>query len=567
MKFEKLANTSIYMIISHLLTNENETHKRLIFLLGFMILAGVLEVVSIGLVIPFIGIVTGAKSGIIFGIDSNKLGMISDVKLIFLIFVSFTLVASFFRIILVKKISQISFSMGNNLGELLYANLINQKYEFIKYEKSSDLIVGLSKRVDDFVYLGVMPMLTIASSIIIGAFIIGTVLIIDYKVALFISIPFILIYITIIQKIKKEIVSSGEVIERSSRKILELLQETHKNIREIILENIGLTYKKNYTDLDRNVRDNQVSINVYANSPRFIIEAFGMVFIAIAAYLMKGNIDAISILAAMALAAQRLLPIMQQSYNAFINLKGGNESLRIVEKYLKLKSDTFVETSIKPGFIKVSLDSVSLKKGGVEILKNISLDIVKGNKIAFIGESGSGKSSLVELIIGLTEPTSGVIKVNGSIDPHNNRGWWSHLAYLSQDVYLTDSTILENITLSKSYDESILDNAIEKSKLDKFIKTLKDGIHSKTGENGVNLSGGQRQRIALARAIYKGRDILILDEPTSALDPQTEKEIYETVLSLGGDQTVIFITHNTEYLSKFDATYELISGVLKRNNG
>jgi len=193
-------------------------------------------------------------------------------------------------------------------------------------------------------------------------------------------------------------------------------------------------------------------------------------------------------------------------------------------------------------------------------LKNINFDIERGEKIGIFGSSGGGKTTFLNLLLGLLEPTEGDIFVNGvRIKTHDTRS--DYFAYLPQDVFLLTDTIKKNICLYEDKpDIDLLASAIANAKLDKVISSLNHGLETNIEENGTNLSGGQKQRIAFARAFYLNRNIIILDESTSALDPQNQTEIVDYLISLNDDVTIIFVSHNQDVLNRLDRVYEISNG-------
>jgi len=199
-------------------------------------------------------------------------------------------------------------------------------------------------------------------------------------------------------------------------------------------------------------------------------------------------------------------------------------------------------------------------KNGIPVLKDVSVKISKGQIIGIIGESGSGKSTFVDLLIGLHKPTSGEVFIDGNQNFQLKQSWRNNIGYVSQTIYLTDDTIKNNIALGVSEDKINtvrINQLIKDVQLEEFIKTLELGFDTKVGERGVQLSGGQRQRIGIARALYNQPEILVLDEATSALDSETEKEVMESINNLKRDKTIIMIAHRMTTLSNCSEVYEV----------
>ena len=197
----------------------------------------------------------------------------------------------------------------------------------------------------------------------------------------------------------------------------------------------------------------------------------------------------------------------------------------------------------------------------------MNLNIKSGQTIGIIGESGSGKSTFVDLLVGLHKPISGNILIDGIDGLQMTQTWRNKIGYVSQTIYLTDDSILNNIALGvpdNMIDLSLINKILAQVQLEKFVNSLEKGINTRVGERGVQLSGGQKQRIGLARALYNKPEVLILDEATSALDNLTEKGVMDSVKNLRGDITKIIIAHRLSTLNECDVIYELLDKQLKK---
>jgi ATP-binding cassette subfamily B protein len=295
------------------------------------------------------------------------------------------------------------------------------------------------------------------------------------------------------------------------------------------------------------------------------MEAIGMGLIAILAYFMtqqqNGISTAIPILGALALGAQRLLPTLQQAYSSYSAIQGSKSSIQDVLDLLNqpLPIHATQNQSLEIPFKKeITLNNISFRysKNTPWVLKNINLKITKGMRIGFIGSTGSGKSTLLDIIMGLLEPTKGEVVVDNHVITISNRQvWQKHIAHVPQSIYLSDSTIEENIAFGISRDEintKRVEKSIKQAKIDELISESMGNYQTIVGEQGIRLSGGQRQRIGIARALYKQADILVLDEATSALDNDTEFEVMKELSGLKKDLTVLIIAHRLSTLKGCD---------------
>jgi ATP-binding cassette subfamily B protein len=385
------------------------------------------------------------------------------------------------------------------------------------------------------------------------------------------------IYIVITFIVKKKLRSEGEKVSRQSVQVIKALQEGLGGIRDVLIDGTQEVYCKVYSTADRTFRSSQANIGILGSSPRFAIEALGTVLIAILAYFLasrpEGINEAIPLLGALTLGAQRLLPILQQSYSSWSGLKGG-ESL--VRDALDLLDQPLPEHSkgiaIEPISFNsfITLENLSYKFAGHDkaVLDRLNFIVPKGSKVGVIGSTGSGKSTLLDVLMGLLLPTDGALKIDGQkITDTNYRSWQSHIAHVPQAIFLADATIAENVALGvepKNIDWDRVKESLQRARILQTIETMPLGLKTVVGERGVRLSGGQRQRIGIARALYKYADVVILDEATSALDNETEREVMDSIYGLSDDLTIFIVAHRLSTLKNCTQIIELEQGQLKR---
>jgi ABC-type multidrug transport system fused ATPase/permease subunit len=259
-----------------------------------------------------------------------------------------------------------------------------------------------------------------------------------------------------------------------------------------------------------------------------------------------------------------MIPSLNRIIAATQSLKYYLPSIDVVYKEINSYNQVKIDENSLENFKflnEIQFKKVDFKfKNGIPVLKDVNIKISKGQTIGIIGESGSGKSTFVDLLIGLHEPTSGEIFIDGHKDFQLKQSWRNKIGYVSQSIYLTDDTIKNNIALGVSEDNINtvrINQLIKDVQLEEYIKTLELGFDTKVGERGVQLSGGQRQRIGIARALYNQPEILVLDEATSALDSETEKEVMESINNLKRDKTLIMIAHRMTTLSNCSEIYEV----------
>jgi ATP-binding cassette subfamily B protein len=311
-------------------------------------------------------------------------------------------------------------------------------------------------------------------------------------------------------------------------------------------------------------------------APRFMIEAAGFVVIALLALILadrEGSLaGALPILGGLAIGAQRLLPLSQQLYQAWVHFTGNQAVLERVQRLLELPVDPAAEAEDPaplPFASEVRLEKVSFSYPGAPspAIDRVSLNIPRGSRIALVGRTGSGKTTLADLLMGLIAPQAGRITIDGTtLDATSRRAWQQCIAHVPQTVFLADTSIARNIAFGVPEDridrEWVREAAIQ-SQLHEHIASLPRGYDTLVGERGARLSGGQRQRLGLARAIYKRAPLLVLDEATNALDPLTEQAVLGSLDALGREgRTIVIVAHSAATIAGCDLVFRLEKGRL-----
>jgi ATP-binding cassette, subfamily B, bacterial PglK len=543
-------------------------------LLGLMILATFLEVVSLGVIIPFLGVLADPEA--IYAMEQlQPLIKFSNInkaeELIFPVtvtFVTIVLFAAVIRLFLLFASIRFSFGVGADLSVNMYRRTLYQDYAVHVSRNSSEIINGIVRKTNTISYGVVTPILTLVTSFFLVFGITIALFFINKEVATIVFFGFGSIYAAIIFFSKKELAKNGEITARESTRVIKSLQEGLGGIRDVLIDNNQEFYCKLYRDSDLPMRKAAGNNQFVSGSPRFIMEAVGMSLIAILAYFMtktSGVMVAIPLLGALALGAQRLMPALQQAYAGYTTFLGSVPEFRDVMILLRQPLPIIENNKIgKINFndeLRLSNINFRYADGLPNILNNINITIKKSSCTGFIGITGSGKSTLIDLIMMLLFPTSGEMSVDNKIIDESNRILWqANIAHVPQAVYLSDSTIEENIAFGvpkELINKDKVKKAAEGAELSKFIASLKDGYSTKVGERGLMLSGGQRQRIGIARALYKEVSVLILDEATSALDSQTEANIMNTINSLNNELTILIIAHRVTTLKECDQIIDL----------
>ena len=557
---------------------------QLVLMLLIMILGSLAEVASIGLVIPFLGALTSPE--IIFNnhlllpiIQFLKINSPVQLLLPFTaMFICAVIFSAIIRLLLLYSTIRFSNAVGHDLGVDVYRKTLFQNYSVQANQNSSEIINGIILKVNTITGGVIKPLLNILSSLVLMIGIIIALLIIDISTSLTALIGFGLIYFLVIKITHRKIRRNSEIIAQYSTKLIKSLQEGLGGIRDILIDGTQNFFSNIYKKSDSLLRKATGDNTFIAASPRYLLEALGMVLIATLAYSLRTystNFNlVIPTLGALALGAQRLLPTMQLLYDSYTNLKGAQASLNDVLILLRQRLPVYAQNQSKEKFNfknNIELKNVNFKYSDESplVLENININIKKGSRVGFVGETGSGKSTLLDIFMGLIHPTSGKLLVDDkSIGEDNQYAWWKNIAHVPQSIFLSDNTIEQNIAFGINKIDIDSDKIIHSAALaqiHEFIIDMPNGYNTIVGERGVRLSGGQRQRIGIARALYKGADVLMFDEATSSLDNSTENNVMEAIETLNRDLTVFIIAHRLTTLKSCDVIYEIVKGKIARS--
>jgi ATP-binding cassette, subfamily B, bacterial PglK len=549
---------------------------QLVLLLLLMIITSILEVVSLGAVLPFLSVLTAPEQ--IFQHEYaqpliSALSLREPIQLILpitILFIIAALVAGIVRLLLIYVMTRLSYAIGADLSINIYRRTLYQPYATHVARNSSEVINGIITKTNTVIIHILTPILILASSIFILIGIVAVLFVIDVGVALSASIGFGLLYWLVINYTKNHLKNNSQIIADQSTQMLKSLQEGLGGVRDVLIDGTQKFYCQLYRDADLPLRRATGNNLFISTSPKYIMEAIGMTLIAGFAYILTqqqdGMVTAIPVLGALALGAQKLLPVLQQAYSSYSIIKGAKSSF---EDTLCLLDQSLPEYTNQPTPKAIQFDkeikltnlSFRYSQESPWVLKNINLSLKKGSRIGFIGSTGSGKSTLLDIIMGLLPPTEGDLFIDQQpINDKSRRSWQMNIAHVPQNIYLSDSSIEENIAFGVSKDKidrQRVRKAAQQAQISQLIEQWQEGYQTFVGERGVRLSGGQRQRIGVARALYKKASVLIFDEATSALDNETEREVMEAIKDLDGEITVLIIAHRLTTLRDCDKVVKL----------
>lgn len=552
-------------------------------LLVLMLLASFAEILSIGAVLPFLGVLTAPERVFEHAAAQpfiHALGLTAPAQLMLPLTIAFgvaAFIAGAMRLMLLWASTRLSFSAGADLSISIYRRTLYQPYAVHCARNSSEVINGISGKANGVIYSIIVPALTLISSSVMLIAILIALLVVEPVIALTAFGGFGLIYAFIIHFTRKQLLADSQRIARESSHVIKSLQEGLGGIRDVLIDGSQTIYGQIYRNADLILRRAQGNNLFISASPRYGMEALGMMLIAALAYSLAQQTDgiakAISILGALALGAQRLLPVLQQAYGSWAQINGGLASLQDTLDLLDQPMPDYADQpTSKPLPFKqhIRLNQLGFRYSPQTpyVLKQLSLTISKGSRVGFIGTTGSGKSTLLDIVMGLLQPTDGTLEIdNQAVNTGNNRAWQAHIAHVPQAIFLADSTIEENIAFGvpkEQIDSQRVRQAAQQAQIADSIETWPKQYQTFVGERGIRLSGGQRQRIGIARALYKQADVIIFDEATSALDNETEQAVMQAIENLNKDLTLLIIAHRLTTLENCTQIVELGEGGIKR---
>tara|TARA_Y100001968_G_C19411354_1_gene746475 strand:- start:420 stop:2114 length:1695 start_codon:yes stop_codon:yes gene_type:complete len=553
-----------------------------------MILSGFSEIISLVSVVPFLTALTNPQkiwNIKIVQILSKSIGLLSPGDLLLpttLLFALATIVAAAIRLTNLWVYGRLAAAIGSDLSCNSYRDTLNKPYGILIQENSSDIISKTTNDVTATVIVINLSLQMATSFVVISSLLAGLILV-NWKVSIFASAVFSFSYLFLAYFSRKRLLQNSFVVANSYKAQIRSLQEGLGAIRDVILDSRQETYISIFKKADKPIRFKQAENNFLAAFPKYALEALGILSLAAIAYVLtltnNQSSNIIPTIGTIGLGAQRLLPAMQQTYSAWATIKSNNTALQRVITSLENphKATNYSLSNSKANLfnhsIKFSSISYKYNNNTKYILKDLNLEIKKGERIGLIGKTGCGKSTLIDLLMGLLEPTDGKILIdNKELCCTNNSldllRWRRLISHVPQSIYLSDKTIAENIAFGVEQDcidFERVELAANLARISEFIEQSKDGYASYVGERGVSLSGGQKQRIGIARALYKEAEILVFDEATSALDNSTEKEMMNSIYKLGSNLTIIMIAHRLSTISKCDRVLLLENGKIKKH--
>lgn len=550
--------------------------RQLAILLVLMVSASIAEILSLSALLPFLNALTAPER--VFFHPAAKplidaLGLSAPGQLLLpltVVFVTAVLLAAAMRLLLNWANIRVSFAVGADLGSEVYRRTLYQPYAVHVARNSGEVISAITTKSNLIGKNILNNLLLLISSSIMTAAILVTLLAVNPLIALVAFGGFGLLYVVVMRLVQRRLATNSARIAKETTNVLKSLQEGFGGIRDVLIDGSQAMYCRIHRNADLPKHQAEGSILFIGQSPRFLMEALGMILIVGIAYTLAqqtdGIVKAIPTLGALVLGAQRLLPMMQQGYQAWTSIKGSEASLRDTLELLEQPLPAYADQPAPPPIPyrnQIRLENLSFRYAlnTPWVLQDLNLTITKGARVGFIGVTGAGKSTLLDVVMGLLTPTKGTLSVDGQvISAGNQRAWQAHVAHVPQAIYLADSTIEENIAFGvpeDGIDRERVRKAAQQAQIADDIESWPSQYRTMVGERGVRLSGGQRQRIAIARALYKRADVIIFDEATGALDNETERAVMNAIDTLSDELTILIIAHRLSTLKNCTQIVEL----------
>lgn len=576
LKTNSLSNQirTVYRILSR------KQRKKFWILQIILIISSTAEFIGISSIVPYIGILsnpTVIESNRYLSFLYNLTGFTQNKEFVFILGIYIVLLVIISSLISIVS-KYLTFSFGHHVGQewttRLYSYYLRKDYLFHTRHNTDQLTSNVTIEIGRVVMGIVLPLLhAIARTFLVVIFLIALLV---YKpvITLIIIVILFSFYGFVYFLVYNKLFEYGAIISQIIAKRFRLINEGFGGIKENIVHG-NLGYFINKFESTRKTIANAYKMKQFLSTiPKNIVEMilFGGILCVVIYFYKYHSVnfnELVPVIAFFVIAGYRILPSLQTIYDALSQARSTQKPLNIVSSDL-LDASVDIE-NISTNYTITMEQNIALKnvkfsysETNNNIFTNINLNIIKGSLIGFAGPTGCGKTTLVDLILGLINPERGQLLVDGvEINSKNMKAWQNSLGYVPQDIFLADSSIKNNIAYGvedDNIDENRVREVIKQAQMDRFIFNLPKGIDARVGERGIQLSGGQRQRIGIARALYRNASLLIFDEATSALDGETEKGIMDTLFEIKKDITIILIAHRLTTLKDCDFIYVLDQG-------
>ena len=558
--------------------------KSAFFLLIMIMIMALLDMIGVASILPFMAVLSNPslidsnfilnnmfQISALFGVENNQQFLFFLGILVFFILIISLSFKAFITYLQLRFIQMREYSIGKRLVE----GFLNQSYSWFLNHHSSDLGKTILSEVNLVVGGGIRPMIELIAQSIIVILLITLLIIVDPKLTMIVGLSLSTVYILTFFFTRKYLNQIGKERLKNNQSRFMTVSEAFGASKEVKVGGLEETYIKIFSYSSKGFALNQASSQIVSQLPRFVLEAIafgGILLILLYSMRQSGGFnESIPVISLYAYAGYRLMPALQLIYSCFAQLTYLGPALdKLYEdiqnlKHFKKNQDQGVLSLNK----KINLKNIHYNYPNTSrsALKDINLIIPAKSTVGLIGPTGCGKTTTIDIILGLLEAQKGTLEVDGKIiTKQNSRSWQRSIGYVPQHIFLSDNTVSANIAFGedpRSINQKAVEKASKIANLHNFvIDELSNHYQTTIGERGVRLSGGQRQRIGIARALYHNPQVLILDEATSALDNQTEKAVMDAVNNLSKNITIILIAHRLNTVKNCDIIFKLDKGQL-----
>ena len=563
----------------------NKAQKvRIVILFAMMVIGAFFEVLGVSLMLPLVKAIMDPEI-----INKNKwVKMVCELfdlhsHRTFVVICIIALITVFIvkdLYLMLEYYVQARFISNNRFAtqQKVLRSFLNRPYEFFLGADTGEVMRMISGDVPG-VYGLITSLLSMATETVVTFAVTVTIFVIEPVISVFMAFVIGVVSLLIIKVLRPIMRKEGEKYQKNSSLSGRWIQQAIYGIKEIKITNKAEYFEENYGISGRKMITAERRNNVLGNAPRLIIEMTSVcsILVLIGWMIYKGREfeNLAPILAAFAVAALKLMPganrivsaINQISYYApAVNSLYDNLEILREEQEKKIREDKPKEMSFEKE-VRISEVDYKYPNSKKDILNKAEMVIPAGKSVGVIGASGAGKTTVVDLVLGLLKPLSGKVLCDGVDVMQNYVAWLDMIGYIPQNIFMIDDSIKANVAFGideKDRNDEQVWNALEEAQLAGFVRELPDGIETRIGSNGIRLSGGQRQRVGIARALYKDPKLLVFDEATSALDNETEAAIMESINSLHGKKTMIIIAHRLQTIEGCDLVYRVKDGKIVR---
>jgi ABC-type multidrug transport system fused ATPase/permease subunit len=536
------------------------------------------EIVSLAAVVPFLSVLSSPQTFMESSSARRFAPMLGvndaaeAVAVVCIGFATITVISAAVRTITVIVNSKCTLALGADLSRIVFERTLHQPYSSHAKQNSAAVIANVTQNVSAFVNGILNPSVQFLTSSLTVIGILTTLLLINWWVALIASVVFGGAYFGIVRMNRSCYARNSSIVVAAQDDIVKALQEGLGAIRDVIIDVNQEFYASMYATADQRLRNASNDSHIRSATPKYILEAVGMLMICTVAFVLSQGesklLGAVPVLGALAMGAQRLLPAMQAAFGSYsaiaVNMYGLDRIVDVLTSEQAPKPLMGIEACGVANEIVFDKVEFRYSTEAPLVLRKISFAIHLGERIGVIGVTGSGKSTAMDLLLGLLKPTSGQILIDGEpLAGDKVFAWQKSLSHVPQVIYLADASIAENIAFGLPKDKIDMDQvrkAASLAQIAEHIESLESDYETFVGERGIRLSGGQRQRIGIARALYKNATVLVFDEATSALDDETEAELMKAIDCLSKDLTVVMIAHRLSTVRRCDKILKLQKG-------